>query len=100
MSGHMNGRSQDTDVGVRGVHSLNGEVKTTDLSSDFSLTPGHIDTARDIVGGDGTTEYRDDTGGIRVEGDQQVLETSKMLRYRPGSTLFAGQLVYVRRSTN
>ena len=97
MTDYMKGQAQDVDVGIRGLASLNNGVRTMPVQSDFSVNPGHISPAKDVVVSPQAdpVNYDEADGGYVVSGQQVSFETAKLLRYFPGGLQIAGQLVTI-----
>lgn len=92
---YMRNGARDVDVALRGPASLNGEVRTGEVSSDFALTPGPIDPIRDVTPGPGTVAYSTATGGYSVSGEKKSFESARLVRYYPGGLLIAGIMVHI-----
>jgi len=95
MTGFMQGGAQDVDVGVRGFASLNNGLRTMPVESDFSVGPGAVDPARDVVVSPQTdpVAYEQSEGRYTVTGQQVSFETAKLVKYFPGGLQIAGQLI-------
>jgi hypothetical protein len=97
MTDYMRGAAQDVDVGLRGLASLNNGLRTMPVESDFSVNPGHVDPAKDVVISPQSdpVAYDEQSGAYNVSGQQVSFETAKLLRYFPGGLQIAGQLVTI-----
>lgn len=91
----MQGEAKTYDAALRGHTSLNNAVRTAEVTTGFTLTPGPVDTARDVIPGTGSVTFSDSTGGYAVTGEKQALETTRLLEYMPGGELIAAQLLHI-----